>query len=50
MCVDVMADSYLKQALSQRLNDLYKEFDRMPTDALQAEIDSLKRELREMEM
>lgn len=50
MCVDAMADSYRKQALSQRLNDLYKEFDRMPTDALQAEIDSLKRELREMEM
>ena len=49
MWVDAMADSYRKQALSQRLNDLYKEFDRMPTDALQAEIDSLKRELREME-
>ena len=50
MCVDAMADSYRKQVLAQRLNDLYKEFDRMPTDALQAEIDSLKRELREMEM
>ena len=50
MCVDARAGSYRKKELSQRLNDLYKEFDRMPTDALQAEIDSLKRELREMEM
>ena len=50
MCVDAMADSYRKQVLAQRLNALYKEFDRMPTDALQAEIDALKRELREMEL
>jgi len=50
MCIDAMQESYRRQVLAQRLNDLYKEFDRMPTDALQAEIDSLKRELREMEM
>ena len=43
MCVDAMADSYRKQVLAQRLNALYKEFDQMPTDALQAEIDALKR-------
>lgn len=49
MCVDVMADSYRKQVLSQRLNDLYKEFDRMPTGSLKAEIDALKRELRVLE-
>lgn len=50
MCIDAMQESYRRQVLAQRLNDLYKEFDRMPTDALQAEIDSLKCELREMEM
>ena len=49
MYVDAMADSYRKQVLAQRLNDLYKEFDRMPTDALQTEIDALKRELRVLE-
>lgn len=49
MCVDAMADSYRKQVLAQRLNDLYKEFDRMPTEYLQAEIDTLKRELRALE-
>mgnify|MGYP005799706657 CR=1 FL=1 len=49
MCVDAMADSYRKQVLAQRLNDLYKEFDRRPTDALQAEIAALKRELRLLE-
>lgn len=49
MCVDAMADSYRKQVLAQRLNDLYKEFDRMPTESLQAEIDALKRELRALE-
>lgn len=50
MCIDATQESYRRQVLAQRLNDLYKEFDRRPTDALQAEIDSLKRELREMEM
>ena len=50
MCIDAMQESYRRQVLAQRLNDLYKEFDRMPSDALQAEIDFLKRELREMEM
>lgn len=50
MCIDAMQESYRRQVLAQRLNDLYKEFDRMPTDALKAEIDSLKRELREMEL
>lgn len=49
MYVDAMADSYRKQTLSQRLNDLYKEYDRLPTDSLQAEIDALKRELRALE-
>ena len=49
MCVDAMADSYRKQVLAQWLNDLYKEFDRRPTDALQAEIAALKRELRVLE-
>ena len=49
MCVDAMADSYRKQVLAQRLNDLYKEFDHMPTESLQAEIDALKRELRALE-
>lgn len=49
MCIDAMQESYRKQVLAQRLNDLYKEFDRMPTDALQAEIDALKRELKVLE-
>ena len=50
MYIDAMQESYRRQVLEQRLNALYKEFDRMPTDALQAEIDSLKRELWEMEI
>ena len=49
MCVDAMSDSYRRQVLAQRLNDLYKEFDRMPTESLQAEIAALKRELRALE-
>ena len=49
MCVDAIADSYRKQVLAQRLNDLYKEFDRMPTESLQAEMDTLKRDLRALE-
>lgn len=49
MCIDVMQESYRRQVLAQRLNYLYKEFDRMPTESLQAEIDALKRELRALE-
>lgn len=49
MCIDAMQESYRRQVLAQRLNDLYKEFDRMPTESLQAEIDVLKRELRALE-
>ena len=49
MWIDAMQESYRRQVLAQRLNDLYKEFNRMATDALKAEIDGLKRELRVLE-
>ena len=50
MCIDAMQESYRRQVLLQRLNDLYREHDRNPDDyKVNLEIRDLKAELRRLD-